>query len=89
MPSDPLKCYRSTGSVTLTGHTVIAREDEAPYAYTCAGVGEEICKAVNSHDALEEENATLRAQLQQAREATEFLSPVFLSAMNDIGRYGF
>ena len=47
-----LKAYRGNFDTTLSGHVIIARDGEAPYAYTCAGVEQEICTAVNSHEAL-------------------------------------
>ena len=59
----PLKCFPSKCDLTLSGHTVIAREGEAPYAYTCAGVGSEICEYVNAHESLTRQNEALRSDL--------------------------
>lgn len=52
-----LEWRRSACSTELSGHVVISRENEAPYAYTCAGVEQEICDAVNNYP-------VVQAQLQ-------------------------
>lgn len=60
----PLKFWNSTCDTTLSGHMVIAREGQAPYAYTCAGVEQEICDAVNGYQA-----ALARAEKAEALNA--------------------
>jgi len=59
----PLKWWNSTCDTTLSGHRVIARENYAPYAYTCAGSEQEICDAVNERPKLEAEVERLKERL--------------------------